>query len=99
MNWMQSLWVAVAFISLVAILLLAFQLRRRTKRSTPAVKTAWLVAATASATMLVFIAAQVIAVIPNATVIDVGALAITGVLTGLFLAFALMPTHTGAADR
>ncbi len=39
--------------------------------------------------MLVFIAAKVLELIPGATVIDVGAIAVTGILTGLFLGFGL----------
>jgi hypothetical protein len=31
--------------------------------------------------------------------VDVAALAITGVLTGFFLAFGLTPTHKSTADR
>ncbi len=52
-------------------------------------KTTWLFAASTSAVTLVFIAAKVLDVIPGATFIDVAALAITGILTGLFLGLSL----------
>jgi phosphoglycerol transferase MdoB-like AlkP superfamily enzyme len=95
MNWTQTLWLVVALISIVALVPLAFKaLQHRPTRSTPAIRTAWLVGATTSGTMLVFIAAKVSDLIPNATAVDVGALAITGILTGFFLALGLKPTHT-----
>lgn len=55
----------------------------------PAARTAWLMAATTSGTMLLLIAAKVGSLIPTATAVDVGALAATGVLTGVFLAIGL----------
>ena len=100
MNWMQSSWLIAVTIGAAVLVALAYTLRRRRPtRSTPAVKAAWLVGAATSGTLLVSIAAKVIEILPNATVVDVGALAITGVLTGLFLAFGLMPTDAGAQGR
>lgn len=99
MHWI--LWTIMALVGLTAVIvrMMATLGRDGAKRSTLATKTAWLVAATTSGTMLVFIAAKVSDILPNAIAVDVGALAVAGVLTGLFLAFALMPPRTGAADR
>lgn len=98
MNWTQTLWMIMAVTMAFAVTSLVFMVRRRQgNRSNATIKTVWFIAATTSGTMLVSIAAKVIDVLPNATVIDVGALAITGILTGLFLAFALTPTHTSAS--
>ena len=52
------------------------------------VKLVWLVAAGTSASTAIFIAA-IMDHIPGATVVDVGALLITGVLAGLFLSLGL----------
>lgn len=52
-------------------------------------KAAWLVAAVTSATTAVFIAAAIMDRISGATMVDVGALLITGVLAGLFLGLGL----------
>jgi hypothetical protein len=99
MHWIQLLWVGVALMSLVAVVRLMLKVvPGREKPSTPATKIAWLVAATTSGTMLVLIAAKVSDLLPNATIVDVGALAITGVLTGMFLAFGLTAADTNATD-
>jgi len=95
MNGIESLWMVAALASLAAVMLPVITiLRRGQKRSTRATQAAWLVAATTSGTMLVFIGAQVVDILPNATAIDVGALAVTGVLTGMFLAFALLSNRS-----
>ena len=92
MNGTQRLWLATALVCFVVVVLLALTtVQRQPVRPTRAVRTAWLVGAMTSGTMLILIAAKVGDVIPNATVVDVGALAITGVLTGAFLALGLTP--------
>ncbi len=68
-------------------------IRRPPVRPTLAVRTAWLVGATTSGTMLIFIATKVGDLIPNATAVDAGALAVTGVLTGAFLTLGLTPAR------
>ena len=99
MTWIQALWTLIALISIVALIPLGARvLRRRREQSALTRRNTWLIAATSSATMLVFIAAKVGDIIPNATAVDVGALAITGVLTGLFLGFGLTRDRTHAQE-
>jgi len=99
MNNTQVIWLAVTLVSVVVVVLLALAvLRRQRVRPTPVVRTAWLVAATTSGTMLIFIAAKVSDLIPNATAVDVGALAVTGILTGVFLAFGLKPSPSNGVN-
>jgi hypothetical protein len=50
---------------------------------------AWLMAAITSATTGVFIAAAIMDRFSGVTIMDVGALLVTGVLAGLFLGFGL----------
>jgi uncharacterized membrane protein YoaK (UPF0700 family) len=82
-----AVWLAVALTSAVVITLIATHLRRRATKANP---TPWLLAAVVSATMLVFTAAKVTD-LARVTAVDVAVLAITGILTGLFLGFALTP--------
>jgi len=58
-------------------------------------KAAWFTAASTSAAVLGLVAARVGGLLPNPTVVDVGALATVGVLTGLFLGFALTADRVG----
>ncbi len=59
-------------------------------------RTAWLTAAVASATTAVFIAAAIMDHVSGVTVVDVGALLVTGIFAGLFLGFALMHPRPAA---
>jgi hypothetical protein len=52
-------------------------------------RTAWLTAAATSATTAVFVASAIMDHGSPVTVVDVGALLVTGILAGLFLGFAL----------
>lgn len=93
MAFKQAIWLASTLISVVAIVGLSFVIpRREPARSTPGRRGLWLLAATTSGTLLTFISATVIGLLPNATAIDVGALALTGILTGVFLALGLEPS-------
>ncbi len=93
MEFNQAIWLAGTLIGVVAIAGLSFvMLRREPARSTPGRRGLWLLAATTSGTLLTFISATVTGLLPNATAIDVGALALTGILTGVFLALGLRPS-------
>ena len=93
MSWSLALLLVVTLIGVVALVTLSLKaLRHRPARSPRAIRAAWLAGATTSGTMLVFIAAKVCDLIPNATAVDVGALSVTGILTGFFLALGLKPT-------
>jgi hypothetical protein len=93
MNNAQAIWLAAALVGVVAVAVLACAvIGRQSARPTPAVRAAWLVAATTSGTMLVLVGAKVGDLIPHATAIDVAALAVTGILTGAFLALGLKPS-------
>ena len=92
MNANTAIWLGVTFVSAILLALFAAKVHSGRRSRTETNRGAWLAAAGSSATMLVFIGAKVIDLIPGgATAIDVCALAITGVLTGLFLAFSLAP--------
>lgn len=89
----HALWLAAALVGVIAVAGLALAvLRPRPGRPTLGVRTAWLVAAATIVTTLIFIAVRVIDLIPNATVVDVGALEVAGGLTGVFLALGLKPS-------
>ena len=62
------------------------------------VRSAWLTAAATSGTVLLFVGAKVLDIVPRVTAMDVGAVAVTGVLTGLFLGFGLRSTGQGRAS-
>lgn len=93
MNGTQVLWLGVALVNVVVVLLLALRtVRRQPAQPSRGARTAWLVAATTSGTVLILIVAKVGDLIPNSTPVDVAALAVTGVLTGVFLTLGLKPT-------
>jgi hypothetical protein len=62
-------------------------------------KAAWLVAATTSAMTALFIAAAIMDHIAGVTIVDVGALLITGILTGLFLGYYLASNKSGPSPE
>jgi len=99
MNIPQLIWLAAALAGVLVVVPLALLVvRRQPARPAPAVRIAWLVAATTSGMMLISIGAKVADLIPNATVVDAGALAVTGILTGLFLALAVKPSPGNGAN-
>lgn len=89
MNANTVTWLGAAVLLAGLAVFLAVRLqpaRRNTLRSGPGW---WFLAAWTSAMTLVSIAATVVQQLPDATVIDVGAVAVTGILTGLFLGLGL----------
>ena len=97
----MNLYLALAAITAVFVFLgtMLSHDRYRRNRGSQTARTVWLVAAMTTGTMLVFIGATVVDLIPEATVIDVAALALTGILTGFFLALALWPTDSQHAKN
>jgi hypothetical protein len=67
----------------------AVRARRRGDHYVDRTRISWFVAAGASATMLVFTTAEVVHLAPSVTVVDGATVALTGVLTGLFLGLGL----------
>ena len=90
MSISQGLWLFIAFAVVIAVVLVMLMARRgQEARPNLAIRTAWLVSATISGAMCIFVAAKVGELVPNATIVDVGAVALLGILTGVFLALGL----------
>lgn len=89
---MSLFWILAATIMAAPVILLILQIaRQRRSRASQTAKTAWLVAATTSGTMLMFIGATINELVPIATAIDIAALGATGIVTGFSLALGLAP--------
>lgn len=98
MNW--SPWLVVAPIGIIAIVALALKMLRYSPTpAPPAERAALLVALATCGTTLLFIGAEMIDLGRDVTVVDIAALAVTGILTGCFLTLALKPArkHGGKA--
>ena len=91
MNIAFVFWIALTVFTLVIAVVLAIAIFRSPQKPTTSTKAIWLAAASISGMVLFGIGTKVSELIPHATVVDVGALAITGVLTGIFLALGLQP--------
>ena len=83
------LWIVVS--ATILALVVAFRVCpwARARRDGPSA--AWFAAAIASALLLVLIAARMVELMPALMAVDVGVLAVAGVLTGWFLGIELTP--------
>lgn len=59
-------------------------------------KSPWFLAAMTTVVVAVVEAATILRMIPDTTIVDVGALLFTGFLAGLFTGFHVMRRHTGS---
>ena len=95
MNGLQGIWLAAALLSAV---LVALAVRHPRAGPAQSERAAWLVGATTSGLVVIWIAAKVTHVLPHATAVDVGALAVAGILTGVFLTLGLKPGRSNGAS-
>jgi hypothetical protein len=91
MNVNTVVWLGITIaVGLILVASGAWLLTQFKGRSTLASKSVWLVASLISTLMLVSIGSKVLNLMSAVTLVDVAALSITGVLTGVFFSFWLM---------
>lgn len=89
----QILWLVLGLAAGLVIATLALlTLRKPRQTPLPQTRSIWFVAAMISGMTLVSIAFKVSERIPDITLIDVGAVAVTGILTLVFVTLGLLPT-------
>lgn len=102
MNANTAIWLGAALLIAGLAVFLAVRLQPARRNALRSGQGWWFLAAGTSAMTLLSIAATVVQRLPDATVIDIGAVAVTGILTGLFLGFGLarherLPINRGSA--
>jgi hypothetical protein len=91
MHFSVIIWLALFFVALIVLVALVVRARRRQPGEQPkSVKSAWLAGAATSGFLLICVAAKVARLEQAATTIDIAALAILGMLTGVCLVLGIV---------